>query len=156
GGTSLALNANGSYKNETGWAGSGGGISAFESRPAYQAATQNTGHRTTPDLSLNANPHTGVAVYDSYNGTSASPWEQIGGTSVSAPCIAAIIAIANQGRVASGWTTLNGSSQALPALYSATSSDYNDVTSGTNGSFSARTGYDEVTGLGSPRADLLV
>jgi subtilase family serine protease len=156
GGTSLVLNANGSYKNETGWSGSGGGVSAFEARPAYQGAVQNTGHRTIPDLSSVANPSTGVAVYDSYNGTAASPWEQVGGTSVSAPCLAAIVAIANQGRTASRSTTLDGASQTLPALYSLPSSDFHDVTSGSNGGSSAGPGYDRVTGLGTPRADLLV
>jgi subtilase family serine protease len=156
GGTTLSLGSGGSYKTETGWTGSGGGISAFEARPAFQAAVQNTGHRTTPDLSFDANPSTGVAVYDTYNGTIASPWEQIGGTSVSAPCLAGLFAIANQGRAAWGLTTLNGQSQTLPALYSVPSSDFHDVTSGSNGSFKAGAGYDEVTGLGTPRADLLV
>jgi hypothetical protein len=97
-----------------------------------------------------------VAVYDSYNGTSASPWEQIGGTSVSAPCLAAMIAIANQGRVVAGQATLDGASQTLPALYSLPYSDINDVTSGSNGQFMAGAGYDLVTGLGTPKAVLLV
>jgi len=155
GGTSLYLNANGSYNSETAWSGSGGGISTIETEPAYQGGAQNTGHRTIPDVSFDANPNTGVAVYDSYNGTSASPWEQVGGTSVSAPCLAAVIAIVNQGRVASGGATLNGASQTLPALYSLPSSDVNDVTSGSNGGFKAGAGYDEVTGLGTPKANLL-
>jgi subtilase family serine protease len=156
GGTTLFLNTNGSYNNETGWSGSGGGISSFEPTPTYQASLQNTGHRTIPDVSFVANPNTGVAVYDSYNGTTTSPWEQIGGTSLSAPCLAAMIAIANQGRTTSGCATLDGTSQTLPALYSASSSDFNDITSGSNGSFKAGVGYDEVTGLGTPRVNLLV
>ncbi|MFI5455035.1 MAG: hypothetical protein ACHRXM_06250 [Isosphaerales bacterium] len=155
GGTSLYLNTNGSYNSETAWSGSGGGISTFETEPAYQGGAQNTGHRTIPDVSFDANPNTGVAVYDSYNGTSASPWEQVGGTSVSAPCLAAEIAIVNQGRVAFGGATLNGASQTLPALYSLPSSDVNDVTSGSNGGFKAGAGYDLVTGLGTPKANLL-
>jgi subtilase family serine protease len=155
GGTSLYLNPDGSYKSESAWSGSGGGTSGFESEPAYQGGAQNTGHRTIPDVSFDADPNTGVAVYDSYNGSSAAPWEQIGGTSVSAPCLAALIAIVNQGRVAAGGTTLDGATQALPVLYSLPYSDLNDVTSGSNGGFNAGAGYDEVTGLGTPRVNLL-
>jgi len=156
GGTSLYLNANGSYNSETGWSGSGGGTSAFETEPAYQDGVQSTGRRTIPDVSFDANPNTGVSVYDSYNGTSASPWEQVGGTSVAAPSWAGLIAIANQGRVSAGEATLNGASQTLPALYSIPYSNFNDVTSGSNGSFKAAVGYDEVTGLGTPKANLLL
>ncbi len=67
-----------------------------------------------------------------------------------------LIAIADQGRVAAGGTTLDGPSQTLPALYGLPSSDFHDITSGGNGTYSARPGYDEVTGLGSPVANLLV
>jgi subtilase family serine protease len=156
GGTTLNLAANGSYISETAWSGSGGGISSFENEPVYQQGVQSTGKRTVPDVSFDANPSTGVAVYNSYNGTSADPWEQIGGTSVAAPCWAGLIAIANQGRVDAGGTTLDGASQTLPALYSLSPGDYNDITSGSNGGFSAHAGYDETTGLGSPKANLLV
>ncbi len=115
------------------------------------------GVRTIPDVAFDAAPNTGVAVYDSYNNTNGSgPWEQVGGTSLSAPSWAGLIAIANQGRVAAGGTTLTGPTQTLPALYSLPSSDFNDITSGSNGGFSAQPGYDEVTGLGTPKANLLV
>ena len=80
------------------------------------------------------------------------------GTSLSSPCWAGLIAIANQGRVADGGTTLNSGSnptQALQALYSLPAGDFHDITSGYNG-FSAGPGYDEVTGLGSPIANLLI
>jgi len=156
GGTSLFLKTNGSYKSETGWPGSGGGTSTFETEPVYQVGVQNTGRRTIPDVSFDANPNTGVDVYDSYNGTSALPWEQVGGTSLAAPSWAGLIAIANQGRVAAGEATLNGASQTLPAIYSLPYGDFNDVISGSNGTFTAGVGYDEVTGLGSPKAQLLV
>ena len=156
GGTTLSLGADGSYNGEVAWSDGGGGISYYENEPVYQQGVQSTGKRTIPDVSFDANPSTGVAIYDSYNGTSADPWEVIGGTSVSAPCLAGLIAIANQGRVIAGGTTLDGPSQTLPALYCMPSSDYNDVTSGSNGSFAAGPGYDETTGLGTPRANLLV
>ena len=85
GGTSLYLSANGSYNSEAGWSGSGGGTSIYEAAPVYQAAVTGGANRSIPDVSSDADPDTGVAVYDSYNGTSAAPWEQLGGTSVSAP-----------------------------------------------------------------------
>jgi subtilase family serine protease len=157
GGTNLFLGSNNSYGSETGWSGSGGGISSFESEPAYQDAAQSTGRRTIPDVAFDAAPNTGVAVYDSYNNTNGhGPWEQVGGTSLSAPSWAGLIAIADQGRVAAGGTTLTGPTQTLPALYSLPSADFNDITSGSNGGFSAQPGYDEVTGLGTPKANLLV
>ncbi len=156
GGTSLYLSANGFYGSETAWSDSGGGISAFETKPDYQAAITGTLRRSIPDVSSDANPDTGVAVFDSYNNTSETPWEQVGGTSFSAPIWASLIAIANQERAAVGNTTLNGESQTLPAIYSISTADYHDITSGSNGGFSAALGYDEVTGLGSPEANVLV
>ncbi|MGC8642287.1 MAG: hypothetical protein ACP5XB_20690, partial [Isosphaeraceae bacterium] len=153
GGTSLTLNADNSYNSEVGWSGSGGGASQFETEPACQQAVQNTGMRTIPDVSFDADPGTGVDVYDSFD--RANPWVQLGGTSLAAPCWAALIAIANQGRVAAGATTLDGPSQTLPAIYSLSSADFHDVTSGSNG-LQATQGYDEITGLGTPVANLLV
>ena len=156
GGTSLSLSANGSYGSETAWSGSGGGTSAYETEPAYQDGVAGTAGRSIPDVSSDANPSTGVAVYDSYNGTSATPWEQVGGTSVAAPTWAGLIAIADAARVAAGHPTLNGESETLPAIYSIPSGDYHDITTGGNGGESAGPGYDRVTGLGSPRANLMV
>ena len=72
--------------------------------------------RTIPDVAFDADPNTGVQIYDSYD--QANPCFQVGGTSVAAPCWAGLIAIADQGRVAAGGTTLDGPSQTLPALYS--------------------------------------
>ncbi len=95
-----------------------------------------------------------MAVYDSWNDTDGSgPWIEIGGTSVAAPAWAGLIAIANQGR---GGASLDGATQTLPALYNLPSADFHDITSGSNGDFSAGPGYDEVTGLGTPQANLLV
>ncbi len=156
GGTSLYLNANGSFNSESAWSGSGGGTSVFETAPAFQAGVAGSGARTIPDVSSDADPNTGVSVYDSFNGTSAAPWEQVGGTSLAAPLWAGLIAIANQGRVASGGATLDGSGQTLPAIYAISSGDFHDVTTGGNGGYGAGPGYDMVTGLGTPRANLLV
>ena len=78
----------------------------------------------------------------------------MGGTSLAAPAWAALIAIADQGRVAVGGTTLDGATQTLPALYSLPSTDFHDITTGSNGTFSAGPGYDYATGLGTPVANL--
>jgi len=156
GGTSLYLSRNGTYNFETGWSGSGGGKSAYETEPVYQAGVQNTGARTIPDVSFDADPNTGVTVYDSYNGTSTAPWEQIGGTSLAAPSWAGVLAIANQGRVSAGATTFSGSKQTLSALYTISYGDFNDIVKGSNGGSNAKAGYDEVTGLGTPKANFVV
>jgi hypothetical protein len=69
-----------------------------------------------------------------------------------------LIAIVNQGRANAEkpLPPLDGATQTLPALYSLPYADFNDITIGTNGSFDAQPGYDEVTGLGTPNAKLLV
>ena len=85
----------------------------------------------------------------------SGPWEKIGGTSLAAPCWAALIAIADQGRMAEGGTTLDGPTQTLPALYALTATDFHDITGRGNGVFAAGPGYDEVTGPGQPVADVL-
>ena len=155
GGTSLYVNGDNTYQSEAGWSGSGGGTSAYESEPTFQQGVQSTGKRAIPDVAFDADPNTGVPIYDSYN--QASPCFQMGGTSLAVPCWAGLIAIADQGRAAAGGTTLDGPSQTLPALYSLPTGDFHDILilSGSNGD-DATSGYDMVTGLGSPNADLLV
>lgn len=156
GGTTLSVDAAGNYLGEAGWSNGGGGVSTYEAEPSYQSAFQNTGKRTIPDVAMDADPNSGVAVYDSYDNGASTPWVQLGGTSLSAPMFAGIISIANQSRTQNGLGTLDGRSQALPAIYQASSANFHDVTSGNNGGYSATTGYDEVTGRGSPIANLLV
>ncbi len=155
GGTTLTLGPGGGYGSETGWLGGGGGTSVYEPEPLYQQGAQSTSMRTTPDLSFNADPNTGVAICDQYNDGQAQPWEQIGGTSVAAPSLAALFAIIDQGRMVSGSTPLDGPSQTLPMLYQAGATAFHDVTTGSNGGYTAKPGYDEVTGLGSPVANVL-
>ena len=167
GGTSLILNPDNSYNSETAWGngvnsgtlgGSGGGISQYEPEPAYQESVQSTGFRTVPDVAFDADPNTGVAVYDSYDNGAATPWDQVGGTSLASPSWAGLIAIVNEGRAAKGESSLDGPSQTLPELYflyQTNPSYFHDITSGSNGAYSAGPGYDEVTGLGSPAANLL-
>ncbi len=167
GGTSLTLNADNSYNSETGWGyrsssvgafiGSGGGLSMYEPEPAYQQGVQSTGGRTTPDVSLIADPATGAWIADPYNLDPSNPFEIVGGTSLSAPAWAGLFALANQGRAAASESTLNSSTptDTQQALYSLPQSDYNVITSGFNG-YTANAGYNLVTGLGTPVANLLV
>ncbi len=158
GGTTLNVDSSGNYLSESGWSGSGGGISGVESQPAYQASVAsqfNEVFRTAPDVSFDADPNTGVSLYDSWDFGTSTPWLQVGGTSFSTPSWAALIAIADQGRVAAGETPLDGATQTLPKLYSISSADYHDITSGNNG-FQAQAGYDLVTGLGTPQAAMIV
>jgi hypothetical protein len=166
GGTTLSLSSGNSYGSETGWSDSTGGFSgldsdfqSYESEPSYQTSTLQAaglsdGVRTTPDVSFNADPNSGVSVYDSTPYDGQSGWFQLGGTSAAAPAWAGIVAIADQGLATGGKGPLN-TTQVLTDLYSLPSSDFNDITSGFNG-YSATTGYDLVTGLGSPKASLLV
>ena len=169
GGTTLELNADGSTNSETAWGntdsglggtfiGSGGGVSAYEAEPSYQSAVQTTGFRTTPDVALNADPNTGVWIADTYNLSADKPWAVVGGTSVSAPTWAGLFALANQARAAAGEATLDTSNptETQQALYNVPLADFNDITSGSNGAYNAGGGYDLVTGLGSPVANLLV
>ena len=143
GGTTLSLNPDGTVASETAWSGSGGGISAYESEPQYQI-TYNipvaNGKRCVPDVSYDSNPATGFPVYDSTAYGGQTGWFQVGGTSDAAPQWAAIHSLG-----------LSVSSNNLYQDAKWSSSTYfRDITSGSNGAYSAAPGYDLVTGLGSP------
>ena len=163
GGTALTLGAGNVWSSEVGWSGSGGGPSAYESQPSYQkgVVTQTSTARATPDVAYDASPSTGFAVYDSvpYEGR-ASGWSEVGGTSAGAPQWSALLAIADQGRALSGQPALNSTSpQEVMSILYENPADFHDITSGTStGSphYSAGPGYDYVTGLGSPIANLIV
>ncbi len=135
GGTTLHFSGS-TFTGETGWSGSGGGCSAYESQnPAQKTGTVNcNGARATPDVSLDADPNSGVSVYDSTPYQGQSGWFQVGGTSASSPMWAARSAddgaVVNAAYVYGGYIT------------------FRDITSGNNGA-SCLTGYDLVTGLGS-------
>jgi autotransporter-associated beta strand protein len=166
GGTTLGINADSSYSSESAWGhgtnsntqgGSGGGISQFFGQPSYQSGvvTQSSTNRTVPDVSIDGDPSTGVSYYDSYDNGASTPWDVVGGTSLSAPMWAGIIAVANQGRLINGFTTLDGPSTTLPKIYALPATDFHDVITGNNG-YAAGPGYDLVTGLGSPYANLVI
>jgi subtilase family serine protease len=165
GGTSLVLDARGNYSSETAWSGSGGGQSVYEYEPLVQSQfpipEDSRGVRGTPDVSYNANPGTGYAVYDSVGINGASGWFQVGGTSAATPQWAALIAIANSMRVANRKAHLTSTNGALySAAKTRTPVNFHPVTVGVNGSCGqicdAGVGYDYVTGLGTPQAASLI
>src|SRR5579884_248884 len=162
GGTTLTLDSQGNYVSETGWSGSGGGISAYEPQPSYQqnVVSQSSTQRTNPDVAYDADSATGFAVYDSYQDSAGTgPWIVTAGTSAGAPQWSALVAIANQGRALAGEATLDGPSQTLPLIYQMPGSFFHDIITGSSTgkpSYSAGPGYDLVTGRGSPRANQVV
>jgi subtilase family serine protease len=78
---------------ETAWSGSGYGCSAFEPEPSWQKPfkTGCTSARSDNDVAADADPATGVAIYDTYD---QGGWLEVGGTSVSSPVIASVYALA--------------------------------------------------------------
>ena len=155
GGTQISTDAAGDYLGETAWSGSGGGLSPNEAQPSYQKGivTQSSTERAVPDVAYNASGGSPYAVYDTsfYSG-----WLEAYGTSAGAPQWSALIAIADQGRALEGLGTLDGGTQTLPLIYQLPSTDFHDITTGSNGAYSAGPGYDLVTGRGSPVANLVV
>ncbi|MCL4327154.1 MAG: S53 family peptidase [Candidatus Thermoplasmatota archaeon] len=156
GGTSLVLNnptsTGASYGSEYAWNSSGGGISTYFPEPSYQSgAGISASGRASPDVSYDANPNTGVWVYDTTAYEGSSGWIQVGGTSAAAPQWSAIFADIQS---IDGTSAINGANvhQILYSIYS--SSDhgtaFHDITVGYNGYYYAGPGYDEVTGIGSP------
>jgi subtilase family serine protease len=149
------------YGHETAFSGSGGGISAYEPEPSWQdtacAPYSPNGFRCVPDISADANPATGVPVYDTY---SEGGWVEEGG--MSTPDWAAFFTLVNSGRVLSGKNTLSLAAQDLYTLYYNSSTyamDFHDITQGDNGGCGllcdAGPGYDLVTGIGSYQAQNL-
>jgi subtilase family serine protease len=142
GGTHLTTSSSTRGWTETVWSGAGSGCSSYDAKPTWQTVTTNCSRRAEADVSAVADPATGVAVYQTYG---ASGWVVYGGTSVAAPIIAGVYALA--GTPAAG-------SYPASVPYSHASSLF-DVTSGSNGSCgaplcTAGTGWDGPTGLGTP------
>lgn len=125
GGTTLTKDSSVSRGwTETVWSGTGSGCSAYEPNPGWQPTTSACANRTVGDVAADANPSTGVAVYDTYG---ESGWLVFGGTSVASPITASVYALAGN---SSSFTTNASGSDAAEALYSA--SNLNKVTSGSN------------------------
>lgn len=170
GGTNLQLNGT-SYGSESVWsnpsdtqrspkgAGGGGGLSSFFKQPTWQVGpgVQNqysNGNRQVPDVSADADPASGYAVYctASASGCPSTGWITVGGTSAAAPMWAGSTALINN-YLQSQQKSLLGF--ANPTLYALANSQvqyppFHDVTSGDNLYYPATAGYDEASGLGSP------
>lgn len=145
--------------NQTAWSGSGGGLSPYEPEPAYQNPTISaftSSQRGVPDVAWDADPNSGVAVYDSYGYSGQTGWFQVGGTSVGAPSWAAVAAIADQDRNTLSPLDIASDLSSSPTYtaYNTSTSSFTDVTTGTNGSCgkdcTAGSGYDLITGVGTP------
>ncbi|TXN28142.1 S8 family serine peptidase [Lacisediminihabitans profunda] len=140
GGTTLNFSGSGAFLSETGWSSGGGGCSVYESASAAQSAypgyTQANcaGKRATPDVSLDADPASGVSVYDTTRYQGQSGWYKVGGTSASSPMWAARSAVAG--------VVVN------PSYVYGSGISYRDITSGNNGA-PCLVGYDLCTGRGS-------
>jgi len=150
GGTSLELARDGSIASETAWASGGGGRSVLFKRPAWQQGpgVPAGADRLVPDVCAAADPNTGAFLVLHGKPTA------IGGTSWSAPVWAGLCALLNQARVNAGEQPL---AYLNPLLYPLGGANgFHDVTSGSNGAYHAGTGYDLVTGLGSPNLAALL
>jgi subtilase family serine protease len=148
---------------EIGWIDSGGGFSHIFAKPAYQdtlpgGSTSIDSMRGVPDVAFQASSRTGTLVYDT--GISPGGWFIVGGTSCSAPQWSGLVAIADQ-------MAGHGLGQINPTLYKLASGPsygtyFYDVTTGNNQAdpsipgYQATTGWDPVTGLGTPNAATLV
>jgi subtilase family serine protease len=154
GGTTLNLNSDNTYNSESAWSAGGSGCSAYEKANSWQTSvadwsqTRCSSKRGVADVSADADPNTGAAVYDSTPYFGESGWFQVGGTSLSSPLIAGVFALA-------GGVGSSTNAQQVPYL-KFTSSNSHDVTSGSNGFCRgtimciAVVGYDGPTGLGTP------
>ena len=136
----------------------GGGVSTLWSHPSWQNAPgvpANTTMRLVPDLSTAADPSTGFVQYYTGSGQGAcsqncaAGWNSVGGTSIGAPTVSSLVAVAAQACATNRLGFIN------PSLYAMASTGFNDVTTGSNdlynvGGYSAGVGYDMASGLGSP------
>ena len=162
GGTDLTTSsAAGPWKSETAWVDSGGGISPDKiAIPSWQKLSGvitstnkgSTTYRNGPDVSANAN-----FTFYTCGDQQACQANEYGGTSFAAPMWAAFIALVNQQLVANGGARVgNFNATIYPQNVTSTyATDFHDITSGKSGSYSAVTGYDLVTGWGSPKAALI-
>ncbi|HXA14382.1 MAG TPA: protease pro-enzyme activation domain-containing protein [Opitutaceae bacterium] len=156
GGTSLVLNSNtGNVVSETVWnsngGSSGGGVSGAFLRPDWQigAGVPAGTTRCVPDIASSADPNNGgfFVFRGRQNG-------EVGGTSLATPIWAGFCALINQARANAGLPSLGLLGPKIYPLIG--TNNFRDITSGSNGAFSAGPGYDLVTGLGTPNVAALL
>jgi len=166
GGTTLSYSGSG-VRSEAAWSGTGGGISAYTALPNYQTVRvpglTNLLRRNVADVAFNADPATGQYTAVMAQGSSTASWLSIGGTSLSTPQWAGLVAIANASRVLQAKTALGlphsmlyGQIATVPGTFA---SSFADITRGSNGTCSvctARVGYDPLGGLGTPNVKSLL
>jgi kumamolisin len=121
---------------------SGGGYSAVFAAPSWQTGTGGKNWRGVPDVAGDADPETGYNVRVDGSDT------VIGGTSAVAPLWAGLLALANQ-------TVGRRVGFVNPVLYQNPNA-FTDITSGNNNGYDAAKGWDPVTGLGSPKGNLVI
>jgi kumamolisin len=131
-------------------------VSVLFSLPAWQTSISSVfKNRAYPDVSFNADPNSGEPVYAHDNGVAT--WIVIGGTSMATPQWSGFLALVGESRASQGKAQLGFVN---PLLYALSVSDnqasFNDITSGSNGAYSAGPGWDAVTGLGSMKAQALL
>jgi kumamolisin len=151
GGTTVEESSVGSRLFENGWTGSGGGVSGVFPLPAYQASTPglaSTLGKNVPDVAMLADPFTGATEVFALGGGTFP----IGGTSVSAPTFAGVWTLVTEARARARGIPLHGAASAIYANRAA----FVDITRGDNGFYAARTGYDNVSGVGVPDVAKLV
>ncbi|WP_295993996.1 S53 family peptidase [Rugamonas sp.] len=162
GGTTLSYGGAGA-RSEQVWSGTGGGVSHYTPAPSYQgSAVPGMGSisgRTVADVAFNADPYTGQYVAVIPVGGATVNWISAGGTSLSTPQWAGLVAIANATRSLAGKAAL-GAPHAVLYDQIATAPDsyasaFADIVSGSDGlcaACSAKVGYDQPSGLGTPNA----
>lgn len=150
-GTSINRSTSGAFVSETGWNAAGCGPSAYEQRPGYQARIASIvgAKRGVSDIAFDADPNTGVYVYDSTPLWGESGWWILGGTSVASPALAGVFNLA----ASSGNGFAANTTQEESRLYASLGNPnaFRDITSGTDSRFSCHVGWDFVTGVGSPK-----
>ena len=167
GGTSLQWSGSGT-RYEAAWSSSGGGVSAYEALPVWQSGTVVPGvgaasMRTVSDVAFNANPNTGQYVALTAQGSTTTTWNAYGGTSIGAPQWAGLVAVANARRAAASQALLGDFHATLYKTVAASATtyaaDFADIVDGGDGNCAscvAATGYDTVTGWGTPNATALL
>lgn len=147
GGTTLNMSSSQTYVNASAWADTGGGISTQVMKPSYQTSNPNiTGsYRGVPDIAMAADPNSGAWIYYTPSNASSGGWWIVGGTSWAAPMAAGVVNSSNN-------FYANGAAE-LTAIYTQiVGSNFTDITAGVCGpsnTYSAVTGWDSCTGMGS-------